>query len=226
MELEEIKQNVDENTFMAIQSIIEAEKNKGIELHQKVNNEAKNLRRFKTSIEALGYAPGSDLDSFTAGLINKVSTPNDEDSKLTLESLGSKVRQLQNELTEEKNRSSELSRIAKHKTIQNKLYDSLNTRVYGADLLIDNLINQGKVDMINDDVVFIENDAAVSYDSGIQKLLEARKDILKNTQSPGAGTVNNSKGDLNPDISSILQSNDKQTIAQNLGAIKNWIGMK
>ena len=230
MELKEIKERLEtmdngSEVMEAVVTLINAEKDKGIETHRKVNNEAKNLRRFKQSMEAVGYDAESDLDEFTAGLISKVNKkPSEEPGKLTLDSLNSKIKGLENDLATEKEEKYQFQTIAKNKTISGKLQGSLSDKVYGSDLLVKSLITDGKVDLIDDKVVFISDEGPVEYQAGLANLLETRKDIVKNNQIPGGQTT--VKGNqMNADIQQVMNSKDATEIKQNLGSIKQYLDM-
>lgn len=231
MELQDIKEkleSIDGGTELmeGIISLVNAEKEKGISLHNKVNAEAKNLRKFKQQFEALGYDGSDDVDNFTATLINKISKPEtDAESKLTLKSLSQQIKNLEGTLQKERERANQYQTIAKHKTITNKLADSLSNKVYGHDLLIKDLISEGKVDLVNDEIVFVENDTHIDFNTGISNLLEARKDIVKNSQVPGSNT-RQPNSLVEPNINNVLQSKDKETIKANLGSIKSFLNMK
>jgi len=231
MELKDIRdalEKVDKGSelFEAVVNLIEGEKERGIDSHRKANNEAKNLRRFKQAMEAIGYDGETDLDEFTSSLINKTKQSHSEEpGKLTLDSLNSKIKGLENELKNERERGTQLQQIAKSKTISSKLTESLSDKVYGSDLLVKSLISDGKVDLIDDKVVFIGEEGPISFESGIQNLLEVRKDIVKNNQTPGGQTT--VKGNqMTQDVQQVMNSKDANMIKQNLGSIKQYLDMK
>ena len=231
MELNEIKTLIEEKldngneVYESLLGFINDEKQKGIESHRKVNGEAKNLRKFKQSIEALGYNSEDDLNEFTNGIVTKIEDVNDKSVKdtLTLKTLNTKLKSLEDNLANEKLNSDKLRVVAKNKTIVNKLNSQIQDKFYASDLLISDLISNGKVDLSeNGEVVFVDGEDVSNMADGVKSLMENRKDIVKNSQVNGAGTkvkVNKPISDINE----ILQSDDKTLIRNNLGAIKEYL---
>ena len=208
-------------------ALINEEKERGIDSHRKANREAENLRKYKKSFEALGLSQDDNLDEFVSSLIDKSSrTESNSSSSLTLKSLNEQISRITKERDSERQKSQEYQAKAKSKTISAKLVGTLSDKVYGADLLVRSLISDGTVDLDdNDNVVFKMNDETLSYETGINKLLEQRKDIVKSNQTGGAGTkVGNAYQNTN--IESILKSNDKSAIKNNLKEVAGALGLK
>lgn len=218
MDLETIKSELEaakkETLYNEIVQLIETEKTKGVESSRKKNAENQQLRRFKTAFDTLGYTDG-DIDEFTTSLLNKKSTNNSD--SLSMKSLQTQIDGLKKERDQAVNES-------KFSTIKTELHKVLNDKIYGADLLIQNLISDEKVDLAGGNIVFKNGDDVQPLDDGIKNILETRKDLVKNTQVPGNNT---SKGNgTNPNIQAIMHSGDKKLIESNIANIAKELGIK
>jgi hypothetical protein len=229
--LDEVKQDLEglgkRELVEAVVSLIESEKQRGIEAHKKVNNEAANLRRFKKSMEAIGYSEDTDLDDFTASLVElktKKSIDDDGVGRITNKALQEQIKSLTKLVETERNGKLEAEKIAKNKNLTAKLTQSLSDKVYGCDLLVRQLIEDNKVDLDGDNIVFKDNSEIVPYDVGLQKLLEQRSDIVKTVQKGGSGTTQSNTTPTN--IDAIIKSNDKTAIRANLKEVAGALGLK
>jgi len=204
--------------FETIVEMVNSEKEKGIAEKSKANREAQNLRKFKTALEALGYDGSADLDQFTSEIVTKVSKPKeDKDNILTMKALNQRIQELTDQVNQERNQ-------LKTSKIQNKLTESLSNKVYGHQFLIKSLIADGKVDLNGDKIVFKDGDNVLDFDSGISKLLNDNKDIVKTVQNVGTGEKvvgNNPKS-----LDAIIQSNDASLIKENFADIAKELGLK
>jgi len=217
MELEEIKSVLETDgkadLFEKIVAVVEAEKAKGIDISRKKNQENASLRRYKQAIDQLGYTDDMDIAEFVGSISNKKSS-----DSLTLKSL-------QTQITELKNERDTYAKKAAHSGIRSKLQEALNDKVYGADLLISNLINDGKVVLENDQIMYKKDeDTVLGLEDGIKHILETRKDLLKNNQNAGAGSKKSTGS--NSTVESIIASGDKDAIAANIKEIAKLYNIK
>ena len=201
--------------------LVESEKQRGIQETSKRNKENQHLRKFKQSLEALGYDEGVDVDMFTSDLIQKVNKPVNEDntSKLTLKTLNDQIQKLTNDLQNER-------KVSKTKTIQAKLSQKLSDKFYGADLLIRSLVEDNKVDLENDEVIFKFGENAMNMDDGIKHLAESRKDIYKSSQIPGSKTNGTGANDIPKNINDLITKGSPEQIMANLKDIKKELNIK
>lgn len=197
------------------------EKKRGIAEVNKKNKEAEGLRKFKKSMESIGYsAEEDDLESFTADVVEKMAVPkkgkrkngdgNDDDlidvtdspefkelSK-NMKSLEKKFNQSQDDLIGERKNATDMKIKNQNSHMKTGLVDALRDRVYGADLLANDLIRSGKVKVDEDDertIIFVgKDDEDIDFDDGIKNILETRKDIVRNQQSGGGGGAGGDKG--------------------------------
>lgn len=217
MDLEVIKTELEAlkkaDLYEGVLELVESERTKGIEASRKKNSENQALRKYKTGLEQLGYTDG-DVDEFVNSLANKRSGSNND---LTLKSLKNEIDNLKKERDNAVN-------AAKSGTIKTELSKALGDKVYGADLLIQSLISDGKVDLASDKVVFKNGDDIQSLEDGVRHILETRKDLVKNTQAPGAGTKKVSG--TNNNIQAIIQSGDREAIRANITEIAAEYGIK
>lgn len=231
MTLEELKTQLEkiENGPAILEGIVQLinnEKQIGISEKNKSNSEAQKLRKFKKALEAVGYTEDDDLDAFTSNLVElktKKSTEG-ESGSLTMKSLQEQIKGLTKSLESERNGRINAEKQAKVKTLSAKLTQSLSDRVYGADLLVKSLINDGQVDLDGEEIVFKNNGETIPYEQGLNNLLETRKDIVKGTQKGGTGAPQ--KNTTPQNIQSVLQSNDPEAIKANFKEIAGAIGLK
>lgn len=243
MSLEAIKAIVEKleggsEVLDSIVGLIETEKQRGIAERKKANGEAQTLRKYKIALEKLGYDKEGpeDLDAYIDSLGEARSTSQAvEQSGFKPGELGEVSKQLAKlrkdfdasklELSAEKAIATELRTKAAHATLRSRLTDALKDKVYGHDLLAENLISNNKVILEEDQVYFIDGDTRKEFDSGIQDILEKRTDILKNTQKGGAGSTPN-KPTVNKKYNYEQLSNmSKEDIKANLADIRQSLGV-
>ena len=178
-------------------SSIEAEKSRGITEVNRRNKENEGLRKFKQAFENLGYDGTTDLNEYANSL--KATTESVSQKDGILGDLQNKVKRLegdfsktQAELAAERQAAAELKLKAKHSALKGVMIESLKDKVYGHDFVINDLIQSGRVDLVEDKPVFVNDDkTTVPFEDGVNKLLESRPDIVKNTQRPGGGAQPN-----------------------------------
>lgn len=227
--LEELKKEFETlkktDLYEDVIGLISEEQEKGKELHRKNNKENEKLRKHKIALEALGYDGTTELDEFVAEIIRKKDTSTDDSSRMTVKALNEKIDALIKENALTKQKAQEYQTKAKQKTISSELLKELSDKVYGPNILIKNLINDGQVDLDESDrVVFKIDGETLPLKDGIQKVLEANKEIVKNTQNGGAGTKGGSGMPSN--IAEIMKSGSKEEIKQNLSEIKKTLGLE
>jgi hypothetical protein len=205
-----------------IVTLIESERLKGVDASRKKNKEAEGLRKYKTAFEALGYDGETEIDEFTSNMISRSSQS--EPNSLTLKTLNSKLKTLEDQLISERTLRSQAESRAKSEKIHTKLYSTLNDKVYGADLLVKSLLMDNKVDLDGENIVFKNGDEVTNFDNGIKTLLEQRKDILKTNQANGSGSKPNSQ--IPADVGEIINSKDPKKILANIDKVKAHYGLK
>lgn len=198
-------------------SAVDAEKKKGIAKKNEVNKEAEGLRKFKKALTGIGFDPDEhDLDEFTTDItdiLQKVKDGGDKGSgggngastPKEVKELQKQMRTMQKTLetrdTELKEANEKTTRL-KDRTNRNHMKVSIvdafkddkgESKIYAPDLLADSLINQGKIKIDEDDddgkkIIFVEGDETTDFNEGIEKILETRKDLIRNTQSGGGGS--------------------------------------
>lgn len=215
-------------------SQVETERNRGIEESRKANAEAQGLRKFKIAVEKLGYVKDGDLEEFMGTLkVAKDKAGEADTAKMTLDQVTAELGKLktdfgktQAELNAERQKSTELKVANERKTLKSKLATVLAEKVYGHDFVADSLINAGQVVLgDNESVEFVDGDKRVALDAGLQRLLETRPDIVKNTSRPGAGTTPPQGGPAKKFTPEQLAGMDKDTIRANLSDVKKSLGV-
>lgn len=219
-ELKAILEKQDKGSEMieSITTLINDEKSKGIAAHQKVNRESQALRKYKKALEALGADEDTDLDAFTSELLEKKNAKPDEDNKLTLKTLQNQLATMQKALEDEKGK-------AKRSVLSEKLTQALGDKVYGSQYVIKSLIDDGMVSLVEGKVQFKINDQQLEFNDGIKAFLDSNKDIVKSTQTPGAGSIKTDAG-IPTNINEIMNSGDRSKIAANIQEIAKATGLK
>jgi len=198
MNIEELKamltaDGADKDAIMeSVLELVNAEKTKGIETYQKKDKEALKL---KNAMKELGYDPDvdGDLDNFvTKSKSKKVDV---ESSKLTIAQMSEKLTTLETQMAQEKLRADTQRQRADREKINSKLTSTIGDKIFGSKYIIESLITNGKVKIVDDNVVFSEGDDIIPFDTGINKVLEENKEMLKVAQKNGGGSV---KKDSNP----------------------------
>jgi len=198
--------------------LVEQEKQRGIQATNKKNSENKNLRKYKTAFDALGYDHESDLDDFTSSLLEKIdSDKGGSGNEKTIKTLTQRVEKIQQELQVERGK-------AKQAKLSGALQEALGSKIHGSKYVISNLISEGKVDLDdNNSIVFKNGDDIQPFNDGLKSFLEENKDIVKADQKDGPGGRRVSSP--NPG-SNMTQLKDPDQIKANLASIKSELGIK
>ena len=185
MNLEELLQQVDDESLKeSIVAVVNVEKERGISSTKKKDKE---VLRFKSALKDLGYdrEKFEDLDSFISA--NKERESKTQKSSLTIAQLNDKVQSLAETLETERQQLAEKTRIAKESKLQAQLTEKIGNEFYGSKYLINDLVSNGRVDLVDNKVVFKSGDDIISFDSGLTALKEENKGMLKVTQKAGSG---------------------------------------
>lgn len=182
----------------------DTEKQRGMDEISKKNREAESLRKFKQGFESIGFdaEDNAELDDFVADIQEKLKGGsgdgnNDITKHPQFRELQKQMKGVQRafesqktELETERKEKADTKRKMQVSTMRSGLLEALGEKVYGPDLLVDNLITSGKVKLDDDDktILFVNGEDTVDFKDGIEKLLEDRKDIVKNTQQSGDGS--------------------------------------
>ena len=214
---------------------VEAEKTRGISEKRRANDEAKGLRSYKKAFTVLGLEQDADLDEFLDALQDKLEAAKDIDPKAASE-MEQQFRKLkrdfeksQTQLTESNEKATRIKRESDHRTLTSKITDSIRDKVYGPDLVADNLISNGKVALEDDGTVsWIEGEERGSFDDGIKSYIDSRPDIVKNGQRGGAGSTPGSGAGAGTKTLSYeqIEGMSKDEIKANLSDIKKSYGIK
>ena len=193
-----------------LKSKVTEEKNRGITEVSKRNKEVESMKAYKKAMDALGFDPEeSELDDFVSTVSDTMTQYNDivkgktkdgdlditkfpqwKDLQKQLRTLSKNSEKLTADLEVERKEKETLRTKTRNNVIKTTLLKTLSDKVHGPDLLVNDLINNGRVSLAEDEktVVFVEGEDQVDYDEGITKVLDERKDILKSNQSGGGGS--------------------------------------
>ena len=209
---------------------VESEKSRGIQERRKANDEAKGLRAYKKAFERLGYTGESDLESYLDGLEEKLQNTSDPKVASEMERELKKLRKdfdkAQNELNQEREKALSIKRESDKKTLLSELSKKLQDKVYGPDIVAENLVLGGKVNLAEDGSIhWLEGEDSVALDDGLKNYIESRPDIVRNVQRPGAGSPP-SNGSGKKFSFDQIQSMSRDEIRENLSTIKESLGIK
>ncbi len=172
-----------------VASAVEAEKQTGITLKRKANAEAHGLRKWKQAVESVGFEADDPegLQAWIEEKIKKAPPPDPNAPNPEVEKLRKEFAKATKALEDEKANAAKIKLTADRRAIKAKLVEALREKVYGHDILAENLINSNAVKLAEDEsVVFVNGDDEMEFTAGVKKLLESRPDLLKNNQVPGA----------------------------------------
>lgn len=211
-------------------SLVEAEKNKGIEAKRSVNSEAEGLRTrlraVETSIVNAGFAiPEIERDGKKVydyeGLSDVLKKTSEKTSKLPekdveISSLRNQIsanEKTMKDLGEFKSKWEQETKKARNLKLENELSkafsdESGNPSIYGKSEVIKNLIYEGMVDLDESEkVIWRIGEDKLDLKTGKEKFLETRKDLIKVTPKGGSGgagaggsVVSSSRTDILADI--------------------------
>ena len=209
---------------------VEGEKNRGISERRKANDEARGLRQYKKALENLGYTKDESLEDFIDTISDKLSGAADNEGKGELEKELKKLRRdfeaTQKQLNDERENAQRIKQDSDRKTLNSKIREMLRDKVYGEDLVAENLISNGRVALEDDgSVVWIDGDDRKDVGDGLMSYIESRPDIVKNGQRGGAGS---NPGEKRTGAYSMekLSGMSKDDVKANLAEIKESLGIK
>lgn len=212
---------------------VEAEKNRGISEKRRANEEAKGLRAYKKALEGIGYNNKLDLDEFMEALEEKLEAAENVDPQKTsetekeLKKLRRDFEKQQKTLEEERERAQKIKTESDRRTLSSKITEAIKEKVYGADLVAENLIANGRVVLEdNGDISWIDGDDTKSFDDGIKAYIESRPDIVRNNQRGGAGSPPGSRASNKKYDFDKVSSMSKEDIRANLDEIKASFNLK
>lgn len=212
---------------------VESEKNRGISEKRRANDEAKGLRIYKKAFETLGYESDGDLDDFVMDIQDKVevsksaseSTEKSSEMEKQLKKLRRDFEKSQKELNTEREKAQKIKIESDRRTLSSKLTKMLEDKVYGADLLADNLIMNSRVSLEDDGTVsWINGDEKGDIDAGINNYLDSRPDLMRNKQKGGAGSSQSTEKTGKLTLADIDTMTPEQ-IKQNIGAVREAYGL-
>jgi len=191
--LEDVLAALDDDGKAAIHSAIEAEKNKGIELHRKANSDKERLigtkKKFDqiaVTLEELGFDANADdvSDQLKSGFTatkGKVTADQAELKKTQRE-----MKLALEQLAEERKEKEEVKKT----NLLEKTIGALKGKVYSHEAEAFFLVQTGKVSYGSDGKTVVWKDDSGEIDSvkGIDGYIKSRPDIAISTQKGGSGS--------------------------------------
>lgn len=191
MTIEELKKMLEgsDNAESIIESVLDmvnSEKEKGVSSYKKKDQETLKL---KNAIKELGFNPDEDGDLDTFIQKQKSKKTETESVKLSNAQLAEKLASIEEQMNAEKARASALQKKAEREKINSRLTSTIGEKIFGSKYIIESLINNGKVKVVDDDVVFVNGDDVIPFDTGVKNVLEENKEMLKVSQKNGSQSV-------------------------------------
>lgn len=185
MNLEEVLSSIgDESIKEAVVSLINAEKERGIEAYRKKDKES---MEWKNHAKDLGWdnTKYDNIDDWKNSL--KTKDKKVSESNLTIAQLNDKLNTYMAELESERESSRQIQKKAKENKLQADLTSKIGNVFYGSDFMVKTLISEGIADIQDDQTIIKDGDRVLSLDEGINVLKEKYKDSLKVQQVAGSG---------------------------------------
>lgn len=216
--IDELKEKLnklnDPDLESGLMELIDSERQRGIAEVSKRNKENQTLRqKYKSIFEEAGVENEDELREF----INGKRMKSTEDNSLSLKSINNELNRVKTELSNErlKTKQSELDKA---------LTTAIGDKVFGSRYLIKSLISDNIVDKIDGEIVFKFGDEHVSFDQGVQRVLDDNKDALRTNIAGGSKTTKSAS--KVSDINSIIQANDPDTVKANFAEIAKELKLK
>ncbi|MCX6224235.1 MAG: hypothetical protein NTV01_05715, partial [Bacteroidia bacterium] len=187
------KYSISEEDVAVVNSLIESERNKGIEASRKKSKEVLDkmtaLNKLRDTLKELGMNPDDDLEVQTASFKEKLSKSGTSSDNSEIEKVMREVSGLKKRLEEKEKIEVELSGKLRNKTITEILSQAMGDNFHAKDLTIKDFIREGKVKLTDDNnVVFLDGNEEIELPKGIDAFKKARPDLVKNIQSGGSGS--------------------------------------
>jgi len=186
MTLEEILSSVEnEDVREGIVSLINAEKQRGIESYQKKDSE---VLKLKNKIKDIGYDSEKydNYDSFFDTLKSKDEKV--KSSELTIAQLNDKLNNLTTTLEQQKLEAENKAKESKRNKLTAELTKTIGNDFYGSDYMIESLVNNHKVDLVGNNIVGRNGDEIIPFDKFYDTIKEENKESLKFEQKRGSGS--------------------------------------
>jgi len=211
---------------------VETEKTRGITEKRRANDEAKGLRAYKKSLESLGYDGAADLEEFIDSLKEKIETAGSVDpvaaseTEKVLKSLRKEFDKTVGELKTEREQKAKIKQDSDRKTLTAKITEAIRNKVYGADIVAENLIANGRVALEDDGgISWVEGEERKAFDDGIKSYVDSRPDIVRNEQKGGAGSPPGQNGPSKKFSFDQIEGMSREEVRANLKDIKNSLGL-
>jgi len=192
--LDEILAKISDDTLKReVAEVVDAEKERGIAATHKKNTENKKLR---DTLIAAGY-DSTKHTSYEAWITESKSVrENLTVSTGTNDELKTQLQLIRTELSDQKEATRATAQRAKDSQMKAILTDKIGNKFIGSSFLIKDLISEGRVDLIDDTLIFKDGEDSKTLASGIKLLEEEHKDMLKANIKAGSGKT----GGDSPDI--------------------------
>lgn len=167
-----------------IKSIIETQDNYSKSNYQKKAQQNKELLEL---LGEIGYDPNihTNKQEFVSKFKEKSTEIEHKSSEYSL--LEARLKKIEAEKAEETERANKLKQQTDRQTIEQKLKEAIGQKINGSKYIIKDLINDGKVDIVNNEVVFKNGDEIILFEDGIKSIFKDNPDLVIPDIRPGMG---------------------------------------
>jgi hypothetical protein len=156
-----------------------------------VSNTIKESNAYKAKVETLTTSLkdiGYDETKGIGALVKELKKKDNDiiTSKSQSSTLEERLQQIEAELNSTKEREAKLSRENKQSKIMSDMKSKLDKKIHNSDAVIENLILKGKLDIVDNNIVYKDGDTVKAFDQAVNYIIEQQpKDNLKVTQKQG-----------------------------------------
>jgi len=217
-------EDFDINTFVQdVKDTIDDQKSK-------YNKKDTETLKWKGAMKTLGYdrEKYESLDSFVTDINGKVSKASNVDNLSTDKSaLEERLALMESKLQKKEQDEIQLKKDNDRCKLEKKLSDTLNGKLKASKYIIKDLINDNKVKMVDNEVVFMDGEDVVLFEDGIQKVIQENEDLVLTDQNTGGNTKPGTKTTNNKTKLSVEAINkmSPSEIKKNISEIKK-MGMR
>lgn len=229
--LNEVLTTIDSETFdkgtlkETISGLLKAQETYGKESYTK---KASQVNKYLEIFGKLGY--NKEEHETPENFIEKFKGNNEAIEAKTSEYqlLEARLKKIEGEKAAETERAEALKSANEKNTIESKLSQALEPELKGAKHIVKNLISEGKVKLVDGEVVFVKGTEVVLFEEGIKGVISENEELKKVSIKPGAGS--SSKSVTSPISGTIsMEAINKMSPAElkaNMAHIKKMAGIR
>ncbi len=169
-----------------ISSVLEEQAKYGKTQYDK---KASQIKKFEDVLGEIGYDSDKEesVKQFAESFKNR--NENISDTERSNRELIERLTRLEAEDADRKEQATKLKSENDRNTITTKLTEALGDKLKGSKYVIKDLINEGRVKLIDGEVMFADGEDVVLFDKGVEGVLSSNEDLIVNVQHGGGNTT-------------------------------------